>query len=59
MTTSPTEHDASDSAWVGEGPSVQYTYEEFDLDDVRVAMITDPHDEHAWIQSDLTRPVER
>jgi len=36
---------------------VRDTYEEYDLDGTRVAMIADPHDEHAWIQSDLTVAV--
>jgi hypothetical protein len=59
MTTSPTERDATGSAWAGDGPPVRYSYEEFDLGGVQVVMITDPANEHAWIQSDVTRPVER
>lgn len=34
------------------------TYEEYDLDGTRVAMIADPTNEHAWMQSDLTVPVD-
>lgn len=38
----------------GEGPeeSIRETYEEFDLGDTTVAMISDPEVENAWIQSD-------
>ncbi|SEW18388.1 hypothetical protein [Halobacterium jilantaiense] len=37
--------------------AIRDTYEEYDLEDARVAMIADPHNEHAWIQSDVTVPV--
>lgn len=40
----------------GEDP-VRDTYEEYDLEGTSVAMIADPHNEHAWIQSDVTAPV--
>lgn len=33
---------------------IRETYEEYDLGGTRVAMIADPENEHAWIQSDLT-----
>lgn len=33
-------------------------YEEFELQENRVAMISDPENEHAWIQSNRTLPVE-
>jgi hypothetical protein len=38
---------------------VRASYEEYDLQGTRVAMIADPANEHAWIQSDVTAPVER
>ncbi|SDE90898.1 hypothetical protein [Halorientalis regularis] len=34
------------------------TYEEYELGSVTVAMISDSENEHAWIQSDRTCPVE-
>lgn len=34
--------------------TVRAMYEEYDLGDVRVGMISDPENEHAWIQSDVT-----
>jgi hypothetical protein len=40
-------------------PAVRETYEEFQLREATVAMISDPHNEHAWIQSSETVPVER
>lgn len=40
-------------------PAVRASYEEYDLQGTRVAMIADPANEHAWIQSDVTTPVER
>ncbi|SEN66194.1 hypothetical protein SAMN05216388_1004133 [Halorientalis persicus] len=33
-------------------------YEEYELGSVTVAMISDSENEHAWIQSNVTRPVE-
>lgn len=33
-------------------------YEEYELDDEQVAMISDPENEYAWIQSNLTMPIE-
>lgn len=38
---------------------VRAAYEEYDLDDVRVGMIADPENEHAWVQSDRTVDVTR
>jgi hypothetical protein len=38
---------------------IRETYEEFDLGEVRVAMIADPENGHAWIQSDVAVGVER
>jgi hypothetical protein len=40
-------------------PVVRASYEEYDLQGTRVAMIADPENEHAWIQSDVTAAVER
>ncbi len=34
------------------------TYEEYELGSVTVAMISDSENKHAWIQSDVTCPVE-
>lgn len=36
---------------------VRDTYEEYDVGSVRVAMIADPENEHAWIQSDVTTSI--
>ncbi|MFC4540645.1 hypothetical protein ACFO5R_01730 [Halosolutus amylolyticus] len=36
---------------------VRETYEEYDVGSMRVGMIADPENEHAWIQSDVTVPV--
>jgi hypothetical protein len=35
-------------------PVIRATYEEYDLDGTRVAMIADPTNAHAWIQSNVT-----
>lgn len=37
---------------------VRETYEEYDLGGTTVAMIADPVNEHAWIQSDVIQRVE-
>jgi len=50
MTTRSTE--AAESA-------IRETYEEYDVGDNRLAMIADPENEHAWIQSDLTEAIEQ
>ncbi|MFB6141370.1 MAG: hypothetical protein ABEJ26_13165 [Halosimplex sp.] len=39
--------------------AIRETYEEYDVGDTRLAMIADPENEHAWIQSDLTEPIEQ
>lgn len=39
-----------------EGP-IRETYEEYDLGTARIAMIADPDNDEAWIQSDVTEPV--
>lgn len=44
---------------VGADPEFRATYEEFDVGGERVAMIADPRDDHAWVQSDTTVPVDR
>jgi len=38
--------------------AIRETYEEYDIGDTRLAMIADPENEHAWIQSDVTESVE-
>ena len=38
---------------------VRETYEEFGVGDTRFALIGDPENEHAWIQSSITVDVER
>jgi hypothetical protein len=42
----------------GDAP-LRATYEEFDVGSARVAMIADPENGHAWIQSDVVTEVER
>lgn len=37
---------------------IRETYEEYDLDDARVAVIADPEAPFAWIQSDVTCPID-
>jgi len=39
--------------------SIRATYEEYDVGDTRLAMIADPENEHAWIQSDVTEDIEQ
>lgn len=39
-------------------PLIRETYEEYDVGDARLAMIADPENKHAWIQSDHTYAVE-
>lgn len=39
--------------------TVRETYEEFELRDTTVAMVSDPENGRAWIQSSLTVAVER
>jgi len=38
---------------------IRETYEEYDVGDARLAMIADPENEHAWIQSDRTDEIEQ
>lgn len=39
--------------------AIRETYEEYDVGDTRLAMIADPENEHAWIQSDRTDAIEQ
>ncbi|QPV64909.1 hypothetical protein I7X12_10000 [Halosimplex litoreum] len=39
--------------------AIRETYEEYDVGDTRLAMIADPENEHAWIQSDVTEQIEQ
>ena len=41
------------------GETVRETYEEFELRDTTVAMVSDPENGRAWIQSSVTVFVER
>lgn len=34
------------------------TYEEYTVSGVRVALIADPENGDAWIQSDVTKPIQ-
>lgn len=38
---------------------VRETYEEYTIGETRLALIADPENEHAWIQSDVTDDIER
>lgn len=38
-------------------PEIRATYEEFDLDGATVAMIADPENDGAWLQSNVVRDV--
>lgn len=54
----------SDTANAGRGDRAgagdpEYDYEEFDLAGTTVTMISDPGNRRAWLQSNLTVPVER
>ena len=40
-------------------PPIRATYEEYDLDGIRVGVLADPENGHAWIQSTVITPVER
>lgn len=42
-----------------EAGTIRASYEEYELEGANVAMITDPENVHAWIQSDVTRSVDR
>jgi hypothetical protein len=37
---------------------IRETFEEYEVGDARLAMIADPENEHAWIQSDVTASVD-
>lgn len=37
---------------------IRAVYEEYTLEETRVATITDPENDLAWIQSDWTIPIE-
>lgn len=37
---------------------IRAIYEEYTLEETSVAMITDPENEYAWIQSSYTMPIE-
>lgn len=37
---------------------IRAIYEEYELETTRVATISDPENQHAWIQSDWTMPIE-
>ncbi len=41
------------------GDTVRETYEEFELRDTTVAMVSDPENGRAWVQSSVTVLVER
>lgn len=45
---------SADNATEGSEEAIKATYEEYDVGDVRLSMIADPENEHAWIQSDYT-----
>ena len=38
--------------------TIRATYEEFPVGDTMIAMIADPQNAHAWIQSDVTAAIE-
>lgn len=40
------------------GQEIRAIYEQFDLDPGHVAMISDPENEYAWIQSNVTTEIE-
>lgn len=46
----PTRHSEVDE-------QIRETYEEYRLGSTRVAMIADPENEYAWIQSDLVQAI--
>lgn len=39
------------------GPLIRETYEEYDVGESRVGVISDPENEYAWIWSDGVRPL--
>lgn len=41
-----------------EDDHIREVYEEFEVGDATVAMISDPRADDAWIQSDVTRLIE-
>jgi hypothetical protein len=38
---------------------IRETYEEFTVGETRIAILTDPENDTAWIQSDLTEEIQR
>lgn len=38
---------------------IRETYEEYTIGETRLAMIADPENEHAWIQSDTAEEIAR
>jgi hypothetical protein len=42
-----------------EDDEIRATYEEYGVGDTRLAMIADPENRHAWIQSDYTEQIEQ
>lgn len=49
-TRSPTAEDAQ--------TEVRETYEEYELTDTMVGMISDPQNQYAWVQSDTVVPLD-
>lgn len=49
---------AQDVAPAAPSERVRETYEEFDAGGRRIALVSDPENEYAWIESDRTVPVE-
>lgn len=40
------------------GGGIREIYEEYEVESGRVAKISDPENQHAWVQSDYTMPIE-
>lgn len=41
----------------GDGPQIRETYEEYDVGESRVGVISDPENEYAWIWSDQVQQL--
>lgn len=50
---------STQNSTTGVDEQIRETYEEYTVGQTRLSMIADPENEHAWIQSDLTKEIER
>lgn len=56
---SPTTNERTTPQHAQHDQNIRETYEEFDLQTGNVAMISDPQNPHAWVQSDATIDIRQ